>query len=120
MTVQRPGAASVGLREAADFSLALRAIASGSICARSGELALAHPDESDSRMVMENSARVWRCEAKRPLVLAIADCVTPVDKIPAAVCLLFSASLVTPTTARARSAGVAWAVFSKYRETLEY
>ncbi len=33
---------------------------------RSGELALAQPEESDSRMVMENSARVWRCEAKRP------------------------------------------------------
>ena len=73
------------------FSLALRAIAAGSICLRSGELALAQPEESDSRMVIENSARVWRCDAKRPRVLAIADCVTPVEKIPAAVCLFFSA-----------------------------
>ena len=54
--------------------------AAGSICARSGELALAQPEESDSRMVMENSARVWRCDANRPLELAIADCVTPGGK----------------------------------------
>ena len=40
---------------------------------RSGEFALAQPEESDSRMVMENSARVWRCDANRPFVLAMAD-----------------------------------------------
>jgi hypothetical protein len=40
-------------------------------------------------MVIENSARVWRCDANRPFVLAIADCVTPVEKMPAAVCLFF-------------------------------
>src|ERR1700761_6182292 len=107
MTVHLPGATSDGLRVAADFSLALRASATGSICARSGELALAQPEESGSRMVMENSARVWRCDAKRPRELAIANCVKPVEKIPAAVCLFCSAILATFTTARARSAGVA-------------
>src|SRR6266481_9103473 len=87
---------------------------------RSGALALAQPEESDSRMVMEHSARVWRCDAKSPFVLAIADWVTPVVKIPAAVCLRFSAISATRATARARSAGVACAVFSKYRETFAY
>src|SRR5712664_3753007 len=67
---------------------------------RSGALALAQPEESDSRMVMENSARVWRCDAKSPFVLAIADCVTPVVKIPAAVCWRFSAISATRATAR--------------------
>jgi hypothetical protein len=64
-------------------------MAAGSIRVRSGELALAQPEESDSRMVIENSARVWRCEANRPRVFAIADCVTPVEKMPAAVWFLF-------------------------------
>src|SRR5258707_11172508 len=71
-------------------------------------------------MVMENSARVWRCAANSPFVLAIADCVTPVVKIPAAVCLFFSAMSATRATARARSAGVACAVFSKERGTFVY
>src|SRR5258706_13030350 len=113
MTVHLPGAASPGLREAADFSLALFASARGSMGERSGALALAQPEESDSRMVIENSARVWRCEGKRPLVLAMADCVTPVVKIRAAFCFFFSAMSATRATARARSAGVACAVFSK-------
>ena len=47
------------------------------------------PEESASRMVMENSARVWRCDANRPLVLAMAVWVTPVVKMPAAVLFPF-------------------------------
>ena len=62
-----------------------------STCAMSGELALAQPEESVSRMVMENSARVWRWAAKRPLELASAMTEAPVEKIPAAVCSCFAA-----------------------------
>src|ERR1700687_2466318 len=83
----------------------VRARSEGSMRLRSGELALAQPEESDSRIVMENSARVWRCDANRPFVLTMADCVTPVVKMPAAVCLFFSAMSAIRATARARSAG---------------
>ena len=76
-------------------------------------MALAQPEESASRMVMENSARVWRCDAKRPRELAIADCVTPVEKIPAAVCLFFSASLRHAGDGAGAVGGVACAVVAK-------
>src|SRR5260370_12442657 len=78
-----------------DFSLALCASAVGSMRSRSGALALAQPEESDSRIVMENSARVWRCDAKRTFVLALAVSVKPVVKTPAHVCLFFYAVVET-------------------------
>ena len=52
MTVHRPGGTSLGWREAAAFWLARSASAWGSICSRSGALALAQPEESCSRMVI--------------------------------------------------------------------
>src|ERR1700690_1615633 len=86
----------------------------------SGEFALAHPEELSSRIVIENSASVSSCFAKSPLELAITDREAPVEKIPAAVCLAFSAILQTLVTARARSCGVAAAVAEKWRATFRY
>ena len=51
----------------------------------SAELALAQPEELSSRMVTENSARVWSWRATRPLEFARTVWTKPVVKIPAAV-----------------------------------
>ena len=51
----------------------------------SGEVDLAQPEESFSRMVMENSAWVWSCSATRPRELARNHSVWLVEKTPAAV-----------------------------------
>src|ERR1700684_3735171 len=71
----------------------------------SGEFALAQPEELSSRIVTENSASVYWWLANNSSEFAKMDWCTPLEKIPAAVCLVFSAILHTRVTARAPCPG---------------
>jgi len=67
---------------------------------------------------MENSARVWRCAANNPREFAIAACICPLTKMPAATCPSFTARSHAFRTACARSSGVSSAVARMYLHAL--
>src|SRR5579864_5265538 len=117
MTVYLPGGSSLGFAEAADFSPARPARASGNIFVTSGEFAFCQPEESASSTVTENSARVCWCDRNNPRLFASAVCIAPLEKIPATVCLRLVAAAQTRATALARSCGVNSAVESKNLDT---